>query len=180
MKNPCTHWMERKKTTPRSTNDDRNEKRRWGKKHWEQQQQQQKKREQLTVYRSKTNVSCIQLLLYNVSNNVQRLKDFHHFFFAFHSLLLFRCFCFVVFFLRLPVRLALLLSWVVGAIFLAACKQQPTAATVNPNRVHQWQRHIIIVKLRINSFKHYKMKLIFFSLLLLCARFLCVCVCAAL
>lgn len=35
------------------------------------------------LYRSKTNVSCA-FLLYNVSNNVQRLKDFHHSFFAFH------------------------------------------------------------------------------------------------
>lgn len=123
-----------------------------------------KHKSNLLVYRSKTNVSCIQLLLYNVSNNVQRLKDFHHFFSAFHSLLSFRCCFFFVFFRAclFVVRLPLLLSWVVGAIFPAAWNQQQTAATVNPSRVHQWQRHIIIVKLRINSFKHCKMKLIFF------------------
>lgn len=119
---PNEKSIEWKTPPPPSTNDDRNEKRRWGKKHWEQQQQQQRTQEQLTVYRSKTNVSCIQLLLYNVSNNVQRLKDFHHFFFAFHSLLLFRCCFFFVFFRAclFVVRLPLLLSWVVGAIFPAA------------------------------------------------------------
>lgn len=49
------------------------------------------------IYWSKRIVSFA-FFLYNVSSNVQRLKDFHHFFFAFHSLLLFYfasllCYC---------------------------------------------------------------------------------------
>lgn len=100
----------------------------------------EREKKSCNLYRSKKSVSSA-FLLYNVSNkNVQRLKDFHHSFFAFHSLL-----------------------WFFSLFIFSICVYFGSVFCSDGNAVlgRVVQRHNIIVKLRINSFKHFKMKFFF-------------------